>query len=65
MCSSVTECRDTMVQSIWVELKRTPIGLHPNCKKNLKTGLRLTQDSTRSHGFLRWGLTRPNDVSKE
>jgi hypothetical protein len=34
---------------------------HPNCKKHLKKVPRLTQNTTCPHGYLRQGLTRPND----
>jgi hypothetical protein len=48
------------VIALWVEMKRTPIGFHPNCKKHLKKVPRLTQNATCPHRFLR----RPNDMTK-
>jgi hypothetical protein len=45
------------LRSIWVELKWTPAGLHPNCKKRLKKVRRLTQNTTCPHGLLRRGST--------
>jgi hypothetical protein len=42
---------------IQVELKRTPVGLHPNCKMQLKKVPRLTQNTTCPHRFVQRGLT--------
>jgi hypothetical protein len=41
--------------NIQVELKQTPMGLHPNCKKHIKKAPRLTQNKTCPHGYLRRG----------
>jgi hypothetical protein len=46
-------------------VERTPVSLHPNCKKRFKKVPRLTQNTTCKHEYLRRGLTRPNDVSQE
>jgi hypothetical protein len=48
-----------------VRVERTPVSLHPNCKKHLKKVPRLTQNTTCKHEYLGRGLTRPNDVSQE
>jgi hypothetical protein len=45
-------------------IERTPVSLHPKCKKHLKKEPRLTQNTTCKHEYLR-GLTKPNDVSQE
>jgi hypothetical protein len=45
-----------------VRVERTPVSLHPNCKKHVKKVPRLTQNTTCKHEYLRRGLTRPNDV---
>ena len=44
-----------------IRVERTPMSLHPNCKKHLKKIPRLTQNTTCKHEYLRQGgLTRPN-----
>jgi hypothetical protein len=48
-----------------VRVERTPVSLHPNCKKHFKKVPRLTQNTSCKHEYLRRGLTRPNDVSQE
>jgi hypothetical protein len=51
----------------WIqfEFRWTPMSSHPNCKKHSKKVPRLTQNTTCPHGYLRRGLTRPNDISEE
>jgi hypothetical protein len=48
-------------------VERTPVSLHPTCKKHLKkkSTKGLMQNTTCKHEYLRRGLTRPNDVSQE
>jgi len=46
-------------------VERTPVSLHPNCKKHFEKVPRLTQNTTCKHECLGRGLTRPNDVSQE
>jgi hypothetical protein len=41
-------------------VERTPVSLHPNCKKHFKKVLRSTQNTTCKHEYL-----RPNNVSQE
>jgi hypothetical protein len=57
------------IQSMFKEhsgrVERTPMSLHPNCKKHSKKVPRLTQNTTCKHEYLRRGLTRPNDISQE
>jgi hypothetical protein len=48
-----------------VRVERTPVSLHPNCKKHLKKAPRLTQNTTCKHEYLRRGLARPNDLFQE
>jgi hypothetical protein len=36
-----------------VKVERTPVSLHPNCKKHLKKVPRLTQNTTCKHEYLR------------
>jgi hypothetical protein len=38
-------------------VERTPVSLHPNCKKHLEKVPRLTQNITCKHEYLRRGLT--------
>ena len=48
-----------------VRVERTPVSLHPNCKKHLTKYQGDPQNTTCKHEYLRRGLTRPNDVSQE
>jgi hypothetical protein len=50
--------------NIQFELRWTLVSPHPNCKKHLKKVIRLTQNTTCPHEYLRQGLRRPNNVSQ-
>jgi hypothetical protein len=46
-----------------VRVERTPVSLHPNCKKHIKKVPKLTQNTTCKQEYLRRGLTRPREHS--